>query len=346
MKKIIILTFIIIYSFLSAKTFDFYSYLEIDNYYQSNILKYSKQDISDFKDNTNIAKYRIDTLDDFVTSVKFDFRLKHRIFAGHTQINRFVYKFDKYNNNYIKDNDYICLGLTQYLSKKLDFSFNYYFYPEIYVRQYQSVLDEESIYRSFSYSKNVYNSFLNWKVLPLIDLDYKFEFSQLYYNEFFTEYDAKNIENRFGLGLNITKNLKMDARYSYKTSDADAEDAFNEPERIDVIKDASYQANIYFGRIIVTKFLNLFKYKLDLSSSLKFEQRYFQSEYLDDSYHYGRDDEIIRINNDLKITFSKKFSAKVFYNFEKRNTDSIFDFVIEDKEYSFYEVGSSLRFRF
>ena len=346
MKKITFFFLLTFLTFLNAKTFEFYSYLEVNNFYHSNILKYSQDDITEFKNNTNLAKYRIDTLDDFVTSVKIDFRLKQNFLTGHTQIYKFVYKFDKHNKNYIKDNDYVGFGLKQYLSRKLNFSLNYYFYPEIYIRQYQSVIDEENLYREFSYAKNVYTSFLNWKILPLLDLDYKFEFSQLFYNEYFTEYDAKNMENRFGLGLDITKNLEFSARYSYKTSNADAEDAFLEPERIEIIKDASYEANIYFGKLSFTKYLLLFKYNLDFSSSYKLEQRYFQSDNPEDSYHYGRDDELIRLNNNLKITFSKKFSTKIFYNFEKRITDSFFDFVIADKEYSFYEVGSSLRFRF
>ncbi len=115
--------------------------IDITNSYNSNVLKLSDNDLKNFKQDKNPEKYTIESSDDFITNIRLNFTLKHRFFFNHTQINKLSLKYNKYWNNEDLAYYYLNIGTTQYLSKKINFSINYYYYPEIYSNRYYSVLE-------------------------------------------------------------------------------------------------------------------------------------------------------------------------------------------------------------
>lgn len=345
MKKNYFLLLILIFcSCLYSQPFLYFSKIEVENTYNSNVLKLSSNDIATFKDGENPEKFKIDTIDDFITSARCEFGVKHSFFTGHTQINKIVIKYNKFWSNEIKDDGYLSFGIKQFFSKKMNIALNYFYYPEIYVNQYKSVLDNESEYRDFTYSKNVYNTRIFWKVKPKIHLNYRFEFSQLYYNKYFTEYDANNIENIFGLNFNPADWVKLGIMYSYRISNTDAEEAFENPETIDVIKDASYESDIYYCSVTFPEILILFSKTVNFSSNFRLENRFYQSREIGDDYHFGREDIKWYIKTNLSCDLLKKYSIKFFYKYEDRETKSPFEEVETEKSYNFYEYGLSIIF--
>ncbi|MCK4312966.1 MAG: hypothetical protein KAW88_09560, partial [Candidatus Cloacimonetes bacterium] len=272
-------------SCLYSQPISYFSKIGIENTYNSNVLKLSSDDISKFKDGENPDKFKIDTIDDLITSARCEFGVKHRFLTGHTQIDKIVLKYNKFWSNEIKDDGYIGFEVKQFFSKRLNVALNYFYYPRIYLNQYKSVLDNESKYRDFTYSKNVYNARIFWKVKTKIHLNYRFEFSQLYYNKYFTEYDADNIESVIGLNFNTADWVKLGIRYSYKISDADAEDAFENPETVNVIKDVSYESDIYYCSFTFPEILILFSKPVNFSSNFRLENRFYQSREIGDDYH-------------------------------------------------------------
>jgi hypothetical protein len=341
MKKLLPVLFIFLgYALLMAKPLDLFVDLTIESTYNSNILKLSDTDISRFKNENDTEKFKIDTLDDLVISAKAVTGIKHRKFFGHTQITKITLKYDKYINNEMKDEIMIGFGLRQFFSRKVNLYLGYFYYPQIYVNRYRGVLDDA--YHDFTYAKNVYTGKLTWKFYPKININYKFEFSQIYYDKCFTEYDADNLEHTLGFTYSASSKVRIGARYSYKISTADGEDAFENLTEIDVIKDASYEANIYNLSFTFPMIFFINKLPLDFSTSIRFEQRYFQSENAGDEYHLGRNDETWQVKGDLEYPLSDKWKLNGFTRFEKRVTDSPYFDVETEKEYDLYEMGLSI----
>ncbi len=342
MKKNLIFLIISITGLLAAQNSNFYSDITFETTYKKNVLKLSQSDLDRFESGNETDKFHLETSDDLITSAKVGLNLKHRILAGHTQINRFTIKYSKFLKNDLLDNFNIGFTLKQYLSKKINFGIYYNFYPEIYVNRYDSVLDEELIFRDFTYSKNSYIGKLNYSLNDKIHLNYKFGFSQLFYNEFFTEYDVENFEN--GISIKIIPNdwIRINTNYSYKISNAKATDAFDEPELISIIKDASSKIDVFDISIDFPNILSINSSTIPFGFKVKYEHTFFQTQTEIDEYHYGREDKTVAIDTYVKHNILKPISVKYFYNFKFRDTGSPYSNVETDKEYNLYEIGLSV----
>lgn len=341
MKKFLTVLIIFLGSvILMAKPWDIFVDLTIESAYNSNVLKLSDTDISRFKNENDTEKFKINTVDDLVVSVAAVFNLKHSKFFGHTQIAKITLKYDKYISNEMKDETAIGIDTRRFFSRKVNLYLGYFYYPQIYVNRYRSVLD--NAYHDFTYAKNIYTGKLTWKVHTKINVNYKCEFSQVYYDEYFTEYDADNMEHALGLTYLASQRVSIEARYSYKISTADGEDAFKNPAVIDVIKDASYEANIYNLEFTFPRLLYINESPVVFSASTRLEQRYFQSENVRDEYHLGRDDTIWQVKGNLEYPLSDKWKLSGTTRFEKRVTDSPYSDVETEKEYDLFEMGLSI----
>lgn len=346
---IIIFIFISTYSFGFINEFSFNNKIEIVNYYNSNILKISSENINKFKGNSNPDKYHIKSIDDFVTSLRCELSFKHKLTFGHTQIDKIVFKYDRYWNNNIKDLRYFSIQFIQFWSRYFDFSGKYFYFPKIYINHYNSLLDNEDVYRKFSYSKNIYRSGMNLKFVDLIHLGYQFEYSQNYYNKYFKEYDSDDFKHTFSVTFFPYENLRMKFRYSYKQSFAEAEKAFDNISGYDTIRDASYESNIYYGSFTIPIRKIKFASNPKLITSLEFEERFFQSKYSQtiDPYHSGRKDNIFNFEISLIYPIFYIFNVKGFYMYETRNVSAIAgNFVADEKEYAVKKVGCSLSVKF
>lgn len=341
MKKLLAALIIVLGSvLLMAKPLDMFVELTIENTYNSNVLKLSDTDISSFKNENDTEKFKIDTVDDLIVSVKAVTGIKHTEFFGHTQIAKITLKYDKYISNEMKDEAAIGIDTRRFFSRKVNLYLGYFYYPHIYGNRYRSVLDDA--YHDFTYAKNVYTGKLTCKINTKLNLNYKCEFSQVYYDEYFTEYDTDNLEHALGLMYSASQKVSIEARYSYKISTADGEDAFENPVAIDVIKDASYEANIYNLEFTFPRLLYINESPVVFSASTRFEQRYFQSENVRDEYHLGRDDAIWQVKGALEYPLSDKWKLNGTTRFEKRITDSPYSDVETEKKYNLYEMGLSI----
>ncbi len=342
MKKYLFLFMIIIASSLAAKNFLFYADISLKTSYNSNILSLSQNDLDRFVSGKELDKFSLKTSDDLITSAKVELNLKHRIMAGHTQINRIAIKYNKYLKNDFKDNYYLEFALKQFLSKKLNFGFYYYHYPEIYINKYDSVLDTETVFRDFTYSKNIYLGKVNYKLNSEFQFNYKLWFSQLFYNEYFTEYDAENIENGIEIKIIPASWIRIISGYTYKISNAKAGGAFSNPQQVTIIKDASYQADIFDLSLDFPAVMSAFSNPVNFSLGAKYEHYYFHAENELDEYHYGREDKILTFNSDAKCKITDVISLKYYYKYKVRKTGSPYTNVEVDKEYNLYETGMSL----
>ena len=125
MKKYQILIIFLIMIYLLPAEISFIKRIEIENYYDDNILKLSDSTLEVFESGTNSDKFRLQSSDDMISSFKLDLGIKHLFAMGHTQINRIVVKYNKYWNNDFKDDYYLRLSLQQFLNRKMNLKENY-----------------------------------------------------------------------------------------------------------------------------------------------------------------------------------------------------------------------------
>jgi hypothetical protein len=177
---------------------------------------------------------------------------------------------------------------------------------------------------------------------PKFKFDYKFGFSQLFYNEYFTEYDANNFESAIGIKYVPKDWININAGYAFKISNAKAGDAFSDSQQVTMIKDGSYQADIFDLSIDLPAVLSLFLKPINLGFGAKYEHVYFQADNELDEYHYGREDNVFTFDGDMRYKIVKNFSLKCFHKYKFRNTGSPYTNVEVDKGYNLYETGVTL----
>ncbi len=338
MKKFLILIMLFLTVCAWSKGIVLDSELDLGFAYDSNINLLSDSDRDEFLDNILPEKYLIKSIDDLIMDMSYTLKCKNYWLGGHTQIEEFKLYFNKYQENSVKDYGYMSFAIRQYFSRNLDFSLKYYYYPQIYLRQYESVIDHN--YHKFEYSKNYYSANLNWDIARSWFARYNLEYSQLFYNKWFTEYDADIFTSNIFLTWQPSGKAQIELRYGYRLSNADAEDAFADPDAVDVIKDASYEANIYSCQFKIKKLLKNTTFNI----GYKLETRYFNSDNDLDTYHLDRNDYIHSITTSIYKPLKKNLSIIVSGEYGFRNTESPKDYVVEDKEYNSWKTSLNLSY--
>jgi len=326
-----------------VNAFDLLYDLRIKTGYNSNILELSDKDLRRFENKNEVDKFKISSSDDFVSDFALRIGFRNPDFLGHTQIIRFSLNYEKYWNNEILDKINFGIRLKQYLSSKFNFELKYFYFPEIYVNRYDSVLDVGTDYRDFTYAKNSAYAEFQYRILEFLNLSYQVEYSQLLYNEFFTEYDADQYENRIRAIILPYQKLRLGLDYTYRKSNADGEKAYKGISEIEEFKDPSHQDDIY--RISISFPLKIKKEKeLELAVEFSYYEIYYDSNFRNDKYHYGRKDWRKNWKIFCTIPLGKKFSTGFYYGNDWRNVSSPILEVSENKDYKQYLFGLQLRF--
>lgn len=328
-------------SLLSA--WNFYGNVELETIYDDNILNLSDNDLQRF-DAGDEEKFKIETSDDLIISSKINLSLKHHEFFSHTQILRTILKFNKYSKNDIKDNFYFAFIIRQYLSAKLDIACYYYFYPEIFVNRYDSMMDQSDSYRDFTYAQNKYFSKIRYRFLDNWEISYRFDFAQQYYNKYFTEYDAEKFENSLEIAAELAKWLELKLGYTFIESNSAGEDAYFDPAQIETIKDASYEGNSYKILFDLKKIIKIGQNPLSAKIGFSLDERFFQTDNRGDTYHFKRNDRTLQFNFGLERKLFTAYKLSFDYRWEKRNTESFLTSVERDKNYQANKFSLSLQY--
>lgn len=350
MKKIILYCGIsalclFFFSSVPAYSLSILSNFTFDTYYNSNILRLSEENIEEFKHGEKPEKYHINSADDIVTEMQGEFGIKHTYLTGHTQIDRISLKYTKFWNNGIKDYIYLKAELKQYFSKYLYVSVKYFYYPDLYINHYKSVLDDT--YHEFSYEKDIYRFLVHWEPQNWLQLKYTFDYEKHFYNECFPEYNATNYDHEIDVTLLSKANHNAEFRYTYTISSADGEDAFDPESMPSRIRDASYESNTYYVSLATPFHLGRLPDEFVTSYSIEFEERFFQSAKPTsvDPFHAGRKDNILTINLATTYPLSRTFGIKAFYEYKMRDTSSPLGYVEAEKEYDLHKAGLSIKIK-
>jgi len=338
MKKIITLIFSSCYLLLAA--WNLQPSISVEGVYSSNLLSLSDDQYQRYLDGEIGSSYDVETADDFVNSIAINLQARRKI-LGHTNITNLSLDYDLYTENDVFNQVSLSFSSRQFFNRYWDLRLAYSYHPEIYVHNYTSVWDEQR--HQYTYSKNNFGAVLNHNLNKQISLRYELDFTQRYYNEYFVEYDADDLENAVRL-IWRWQNFETRFGYGYKYSVAQAEEAFEGLDYSGVIKDNSYDSNKFRFTLIVPSLLQLAEKDLRFYAFLLYEKRYFQSDYPDDTYHYQREAERYSLSSYLRYPLLENMQIKLLGKYQKRITDSIYQQVADEKTYDAYQVGLGLEF--
>jgi hypothetical protein len=225
------------------------------------------------------------------------------------------------------------------ISRRLgEFGIFYGYYPDVYLRDYIDT-GGSNLLQPFAYAKNQYRADLQLKPLKKSTATLEFKREELFYNEYFTEFDGTIDTWTLGWQQSFPT-FYLDAAYAYRVYETDG------GRIVTAIEDASYESNVYsFGLLmkkmpVDTQYPNLlWRPELDLS----YEQRYFQGS---DNWHAGRTDIINNTDASLQFYFGKNWNINLDYSHIFRNVDAIDLSVQKYKEYSENRYGVSARYQF
>jgi len=111
-----------------------------------------------------------------------------------------------------------------------------------------------------------------------------------------------------------------------------------------VIKDGSYDANVYTISFSHSHLHTISTRRISAQFDLQYEQRYFQTNNVIDQYHYARDDYIFNTKFKLGIILSEKLEMQLNSRYTTRNTSSPFSIVRRDKKFESFESGLNFEF--
>jgi hypothetical protein len=338
MKKIITIIFSSCFLFLAA--WEIQPSISVEGSYSSNLLSLSADQYQSYLDGEIGSYYDVETADDFVSSIGVNLKGRRKI-LGHTNITNLSLDNDLYTINDLFNQVAFGFETRQFFNRYWDLSLAYSYHPEIYVQSYISVWDDER--HHYTYSKNNYSLVLNHNLNQQISLRYELDSTQRFYNEYFTEYDANDLENAVRL-IWRRKNFETRWGYGYKYSVAQAEEAFAGTDYSGVIKDNSYESSKFRFSLIVPQIFQLQDKAVRFYAFLLYEKRYFQSDYPDDTYHYQREADRFSFSSYLRYPILENMQIKLLGKYQKRLTESIYQQVADEKTYDAYQVGLGLDF--
>ncbi|MDY6916006.1 MAG: hypothetical protein SVM86_06810, partial [Candidatus Cloacimonadota bacterium] len=159
---------------------------------------------------------------------------------------------------------------------------------------------------------------------------YRVDYSQLYHNKYFTDYDAKELGNRMEVRYYLSQKVRIIFSYNYTISEQIGD---NE----DFIKkiDASYESDTYYLSIrLPLHYRDIYFY-----NNTEFENRYYSSKFVEDTFHIGRNDKFWTHEVNLTLDITKRIRGKFFYEIKRRFTDSYYEYVEDEKNYQTYKIG-------
>lgn len=322
---------------------------DLSFYYDSNILRLSAEEKDNFMAGTNPEKYDINSIDSYCLGNRVEFSFKSYI-NRHTHIDKFIFKSKNYLNNSIKDNIYLGFKAKQYLSSGFNFFGSYYYFTDIYLDQFNSIIEPATIYRDFSYSKDVIGSGLEIDLMQGLQIGADVTYEMQFYNKYFKYYDCDEMRYRFWLEPSYGEYWTK-FRYDYTISDAYDREQVSTKHNIPIYKipDGSYESDTYkfyldFPLIIFTSSKGL-----ELRYEFEYEHRFYRSD-LDeenDPLHFGREDKCYNHHLQLDLSLYNFLIFNVFYEYDSRNSHApAQELVSKEKDFKKYLYGVMLKLDF
>ena len=352
--KLCVFLLIFIFSHSTANVFsqekskkkrpEFEVQLKLATIYDDNILKYSEKYLERFMNGEDEGRFHIETYDDLIFYTSIQLTGTFRIFGDLKSKINGEYSRRTYTVNGIKDWNYFTVGFRQYLPGRTSFKLLYSFIPDFYVRHFRDELWIEYFgynplsFQPYAFSKDNFGFYIQKYFFKSTRIKLSLYYSKYFHNEYFTEYDSKNMSYGIQLYQPLHKKIRLELGYQYVTSDAKGYDEAIETPETTNGPDATYEED-RFTLGIVWRLPRIKKLKHELNVKCLFYKRYYLSEHpwQIDRLHAGRVDDILRVYMNYKIRFNKSWQLTAYYNWLGRNSGTTAElnntYVSNEKDY-------------
>ncbi len=304
--------------------------------YDSNILRYSESDRTNFKNETETYKSPIRSLDDLRTDYKISAELRNKFWKKRTTALRVTADFAHHAMNPIKNLGWVSLSARQDLSKELISSIGYFYEPRFFIRDYTD--SHTGLRQHCDFALQQFKGDLIFRPVFLYEIAGQFKLKSYRYNEIFTEYDG----NSWALGLNSVYRLgdwRLSAGYTFERLE---NTGFSSS---DLIPDNSGLTDSEFGQgdydediFNASARYSFIGFRREMNVQYNFEtsNRAFTTsrDMLIDAMHSGREDLIIEHSLAYNITFTKQVGVELGVGNFTRDSEASDPKVSDLKDYS------------
>ncbi|MDD4310572.1 MAG: hypothetical protein PHO32_09345 [Candidatus Cloacimonetes bacterium] len=299
--------------------------------YSDNVFQLSENDLSRFDDEHSSLDF-VKTSDDMIldTRIELAYPMHYRWWKITPSVIGNISQAVSNTEKYRRDASVKLRVDRYYWNLSAQYSYN----PHIYYRNFNDA-DGSGNSEEYCYSRNGYRADIAVKPIKNTTLKGNFRIEDYFYNQYFTEADGQALTG--GLGVNYRFPVfSLDCGYSYRS--------FTNDNKVDT-DDASYESNIYQGKITLPKMQLSDKgtTKWQPSLGINYEQRYYQG---NDSWYGGRADFTYTMNAGFDLIFPSRWEIGLDYSHIFRNVESDNSSVLQSKEYGENRLGANLNYKF
>jgi len=291
--------------------------------YDSNIYRYSDDDVVEFADGERYERYPLDTTDELRLDPAVTFRFTRE--APGARGTEFLLGARWYlaGSNGDKSFSKFRVRYTETLTGMLGASLEYAAIPAYHIKYVwdADTPSDGDRYRSCDFRKHALKAALSTDGQFPIDLATWWEYDDYGYDQDFVEYDTWS--NTFGARVTVrpVHGLRLDGQYEYRRSLSRGYDELGEDKRTSDDSDTTYDQNEYElrARLEAGRVRGL---PVVLKVRLGMQRRYYLTENTADRYHAGRDDTMWVAGARVELGLTDLTSLVCAYEHRARRSES------------------------
>ncbi len=317
----------------------------LSSVYDGNILRYSDKYLTRFDRGEDEGRFHIVTKDDLIltnamrAAATFDF-----IGAVHTTL-ALEFRHRTYTKNGIKDWSYYSAAIRQALGRRMSAGAGYTYIPEFYTRHYR---DEDWVkrfgttpmtFQPFDYKKDEIKGWIQQSFFRSTRARLSASYARYFYNQHFTEYDARNRQIGVEISQPIFDNLRIIGSYGFVSSRAAANDA----------ADPSYDEDS-FALNVSWRLPTLVGRNNTVNVGGEYARRCFNGTKAAevDRFHTGRRDYDYRLSLAYTVQLTGRFFLECNYGWHARKAETSAvanaEYLSNEKDYHQYQLGIEAKY--
>ncbi len=318
--------------------------------YDGNMLEMSDYDIDRFENNELPGSTAPGTYDAMMQEFGLKFNITSPRLIGKNRT-RFYYtvKYLSFGGNRFNDRISHSFFLTQDVMKGVDLVGSYFLIPNRYLRDY---FDKDvGVIRATEFAYNLYTAGVRWSVTKPLRIDIRYEGYQVYYNNYFTEYDTESHGMRADVRYKLTPTVTLNGAFKLRFADNVGFDESSAIVAADPLLDAEYgdgsYGEEYFEYGFAWKSPKMLNREWDISLKHRIRHRYYTSDFSleDDPFHAGREHLHQRVMFTMETEIVPGLEGGPSIDYEWRRSDSPNDRVPEVKDFDVFRFSFKFSYK-
>lgn len=292
--------------------------------YDSNLLKYASGDRDRYLNETESHRSPIRALDDLRTDYKLSAELRNKFFNKRTTSLRLTTNFAHHAMNPIKNLGWLSFTVRQDITKELTGSFNYFFEPRFYIRDY--IDSHTGIHRHCEFGLNQAKADITYRIKGISDVTGSVKYKDYNYNEYFTEYDGNTLGLGFGVVVRPGK-WRISAGYSFEQFENTGFSSSDLVPENSGLTDSEFGQGDFdedlFTGTVRYSFIAL-RHESSLQYGIERNKRAFTTkrDHLIDAMHSGREDLLVEQTISLSSTLTRQLGFELGLSSQTRDSEA------------------------